>query len=159
MKHSVVQRQCMEMEKYTQLSHLSMYPIYVHVRHPDYIVIMKFFYFAASVGVISRTFRKLWSTVKVREAIFSRFCMIRALRAYIRPWNFLSNSSNSFDTSKNGKKCAKIPHGVILHMHWGNLAHLQLNLLESQISLITLLHKSKKLNKLSGYVTTHIFFT
>ena len=42
-------------------------------------------FYVASVGVISRTFHKLSSTVKVREAIFSRFCMIIALWAYIRP--------------------------------------------------------------------------
>ena len=66
----------------------------------------------ASVGVISRTFRKLWSTVKVREAIFSRFCVIIALWAYIRPWNFFPDSSYSFDARvKMAKNAREYPMG------------------------------------------------
>ena len=60
--------------------------------------------------------------------------------------------------SKNGKKCARIPHGVISRTCWVISRTCQFNILESRISLVTLLRKLEKLNKLSECVTT-LFFT
>ena len=50
----------------------------------------------ASGGVFSLIFRNLWSAVKTREGIFSRFCTMVALWVYIKPCIFFLEIWYSF---------------------------------------------------------------
>ena len=78
----------------------------------------------ASVGAISRIFRKLSSTVKVREAIFATFVTIVALWVYIRPYNYLRAISYTFaGRVKMVHDCASLPHGAFSRSWRGKLAH------------------------------------
>ena len=82
----------------------------IHISPTNSPRVMKFC--VASVGVISRTFRKLSSTVKVCKAIFLRFCVIIALLVYIESCNFFPDTLYTFgSTVKMAKNAREYPTG------------------------------------------------